>query len=75
MLYMVTVKLAGVHGHDPLNKVIGECPMGDQTCTDRTGKHHTVLVESNLGVEGLRTEYAKRYHVTRVETADNVEIL
>jgi hypothetical protein len=75
MLYVVTVKLAGTPGHDPLNKVTGECPLGDETCTDQTGKHHTFLVQTELSVEDVITTYANQYHVTRVETARHLEVL
>lgn len=75
MLYAVTVKLAGNPAHDPLNKVTGPCPVGDETCTDATGKHHTFLVQTELSAEDVWTTYEGTYHVTRVESAAHVEVL
>lgn len=75
MLYIVTVKLAGTHGHDPLNKVTGTCPMGEERCTDRTGKHHSFLVDSLLSLEEVRANFETTHHVTRVEESMNLVIV
>ena len=75
MLYLVTVRLAKNSAHNPREKVTGTCPVGDETCTDTTGEHHTFLVESGLSVEDVRTTYESNYHVTRVESAVHLEVL
>lgn len=72
-LYLVTVSLPGTPGHDPMNKITGECAVAGQHCTDRTGKHHTFLVRSHKPIrevsEHCRAEYG---HVTRVELVASV---
>lgn len=75
MLYIVTVKLAGTHGHDPLNKVTGTCPMGEERCTDRTGKRHSFLVDSLLTLDEVRKNFEATYHVTRVEESQCLTIV
>jgi hypothetical protein len=67
MLYVVTVKVEGTPGHDPLNKVTGPCPVSGKPCDDATGKHHSFLVDVGLTVEQVRDVYAEIFHVTRVE--------
>lgn len=67
MKYLVTVKLPKNPAHDPRNKVIGDCPVNGSPCTDVTGEHHTILVESELGIVGVREAWAETFHVTRVK--------
>lgn len=72
-LYIVTVSIAGVLGHDPLNKITGECQVAGQYCTDRTGKHHTFLVRSAKTLAQVRDHCREQYgHVTRVETVGEI---
>lgn len=76
-LFLVTVKLPrGASGpHNPAAKVTGVCPVSERWpelvepmwCTDRTGEHHTVLVEA-ADASWARAVFAQRgVHVTRVE--------
>ncbi len=70
-LYLVTVKAPRNPDHDPRNKITGPC-IGDATCTDQTGEHHTYLVEAtdrDTAAEHGRQHYG---HVTRVEDTDLV---
>lgn len=67
MRYIVTVKLPRNKDHNPKNKMTGRCPVSGNLCTDVTGEHHTVLISSELSIETVREEWAKKYHVTRVE--------
>lgn len=72
-MYIVTVSIAGVLGHDPLNKITGECQVARQYCTDRTGKHHTFLVRSTKTLAQVRDHCREQYgHVTRVETVGEI---
>ena len=64
MRRLVTVKLPKNPDHDPHAKVTAECPVNQgQLCTDSTGEHHTVLVESNSELERLK----RLHHITRIE--------
>ncbi len=64
-MYIVTVKFKKSINHDPHNKVTGPCPANPATeCTDRTGEHHSVLVETEKQVQELRDSPV---YVTRVE--------
>lgn len=69
--FLVTVRIAKHLGHDPKNKVTGTCPVDQRTwCDDVTGEHHTLLHttrDDNSTVESVRAEYAREWHVTRVE--------
>lgn len=65
-IYLVTVKFPNDPNHDPRNKVTGECPLTSGDCTDVTGAHHTMLVESDGTAESVREEFA-HHKVTRVE--------
>ena len=69
MKYLVTVKLPKNAEHDPMNKVIGKCPINGMPCTDVTGQHHTIFVTSTRSAEEIRDDWSKTYHVTRVEMA------
>jgi len=72
-MYIVTVSIAGIPGHDPLNKITGECQVAGQYCTDRTGKHHTFLVKSTKSLAQVRDHCREQYgHVTRVETVGEI---
>lgn len=62
-MLLVTIKLPKNPHHDPSNKVTGPCPVS-RVCTDATGEHHTVLVESQEEVEALRERFK---HITRIE--------
>ncbi len=65
MTYIVTIKLPRRTEHDPRNKVTGPCPVNPHsTCTDVTGEHHSVLLETEEQVQELRGTYL---HITRVE--------
>lgn len=67
--YLVTVTVPGTPSHNPHNKITGPCPVNGEPCSDVTGKHHTILVRSVKGVDGVRDECAEKYgHVTRVES-------
>ena len=59
---LVTIKLPKNPLHDPHNKVTGPCPVS-RVCTDSTGEHHTVLVQT----EGNLAWYMSNYHITRIE--------
>lgn len=60
--YLVTIKLPRNPDHDPRNKKTGPCPASTE-CTDSTGEHHTVLLETDR----LELALARFSHVTRVE--------
>ncbi len=65
MSYIVTIKLPRNPDHDPRNKVTGPCPANPNTeCTDVTGEHHSVLVETQEQVAEL---FESHLHVTRAE--------
>lgn len=66
-LFLVTVRFPEDPNHDPRNKVTGECPLTSGDCTDVTGAHHTMLIESDGTAESVREEFATHYRVTRVE--------
>jgi len=69
-LYLVTVTVIGTVGHDPKNKISGPCPVNGEPCSDRTGKHHTILVRSTDRIDVVAKKARERYgHVTRVECA------
>jgi hypothetical protein len=71
--YAVTMSLPGTPGHDPTNKITGECPVAGQHCTDVTGKHHTFLVQSSKPIAEVRDYCAEQYgRVTRVELVSPV---
>ena len=68
MLYIVTVKLPKNKGHDPRNKKTGACPLdADALCTDVTGEHHTILVDSPYSYKRVEEQLKEKYHVTRIE--------
>lgn len=60
--YIVTFKLPRHAGHDPANKKTSGCAASPE-CTDATGQHHSVLVETDRLQEVLE----RFEHVTRVE--------
>jgi hypothetical protein len=60
---IVTIKLPKNPHHDPHNKVTAPCEVSD-VCTDSTGEHHSVLVETDEQVEELRQQFG---HITRIE--------
>ena len=67
MPYIVTIKLPRNLHHNPHNKVTGPCPIGlyGETCTDVTGEHHSILVDSQETVQAFLDDLS--VHVTRVE--------
>lgn len=69
--YLVTVKYPRRKDHDPTNKQTGFCPASrDAMCTDRTGAHHTMLIQFDGSIEHLRREVESfGRHVTRIEEA------
>lgn len=62
MRKLVTVKLPRNPQHDPHNKITAPCPVSPN-CTDSTGEHHTLLVES----EEILAELTAKFHITRIE--------
>lgn len=76
MYFIVTVKLPKDLTHNPRNKVKGRCRMYQNiACNDRTGEHHSILVESRAEVSTDRIQSMfteKGYHVTRVERVEGV---
>jgi hypothetical protein len=69
--YLVTVKLPKNPAHDPHNKLSGACPADpNMVCTDKTGEHHSILINAN-GIEEAKRiakEVKKFKHITRIET-------
>ena len=74
-LYLVTVKLPKIPGHNPVSKQSGRCQCEiNEHCTDKTGQHHTVAVSAP---DINRAEQAVRdrgyTHITRVEVCWVIE--
>lgn len=67
--YIVTVKLPKNPNYDPRNKVTGFCPASLEAvfCSDITGEHHSILVNSPAELAPIRERFV---HVTRVEQVD-----
>ena len=67
MSYIVTVKRRNPN-HDPRNKQTGICLVSD-ICTDKTGHHHSLLVEANSikRAEEIIKEKYNNIHITRIE--------
>lgn len=64
MKRLVTIKLPRNPKHNPHDKQTAECPVNPgKLCTDSTGEHHTVLVESNEELQALK----ELHHITRIE--------
>jgi hypothetical protein len=61
-LKIVTIKLPKNSGHNPQDKVTGECPFTHGTCTDVTGEHHSAVM-SQKAIASL----PEGVHITRVE--------
>lgn len=66
--YAITFKLPRHAEHDPANKKTGQCAASPE-CTDVTGQHHTVVVETDRLQEVLE----RFEHVTRVERITRIE--
>ena len=68
MKAIVTVKLERNPKHNPHNKVIGDCPLYENTkCSDVTGEHHSYLEEAE-DENMIWVKARRRYkHITRVE--------
>jgi hypothetical protein len=67
--YVVTVKFDRNPAHNPNRKVTGPCPLSEQACTDRTGAHHSTVVDTVATVAEVRDWFTQRgIHVTRIET-------
>lgn len=70
MKAIVTVKLPQNPRHDPRNKRTGKCPIGDRTCTDVRGSHHS-YIEVGLDLDDIRRKaYEKFGHITRIEVLE-----
>ena len=66
--FLVTVKLPKRDDHDPHNKKTGMCPAAPRKlCSDMTGEHHTILLESESLDDAKRHWSLQGHHVTRVE--------
>jgi hypothetical protein len=66
--YAITFKLPRHNEHDPRNKQTGGCAASPE-CTDATGQHHTVVVETDR----LQEVLGRYEHVTRVERVTSIE--
>lgn len=71
--YIVTVKMR-TEGHDPKNKVTDQCPREENgICTDKTGAHHSLLVESDLELKDILFELGLEFvHITRIERVEKI---
>lgn len=74
-IYLITVKFPKDPNHDPLNKVTGECPLTSGDCTDVTGAHHTMALESDETADEVRDRLSEQFHVTRVEEVPSVNYI
>lgn len=56
------------HGHDPVHKKTGSCPIENSTsCTDVTGSNHTVLMNIESLSDIFRRARDKNASVVRIE--------
>ena len=75
MTFIVTIKLGRRSDHNPHDKKWGKCRVnadhrvGPPECTDRTGEHHSFLIDADCLEAALKPASAKYNHVTRVEEA------
>lgn len=79
-LWMVTVKTPKTEDHDFRHKQVGDCVTSSLTCTDKTGQHHTKLVEADTRdecgvkiVDWWEDRFAGFFgplHITRIERVD-----
>ena len=75
---IVTVKLPPNPKHDPMNKIVGACPLNNgYQCSDLKGSHHSFIVEHEdylCAVDDLKRETERKYgHVTRIEIVDGMK--
>lgn len=64
--YILTIKLPRDANHDPRSKAIGNC-ITSPNCTDKTGAHHSLLVNAmSVGAVELWAK-GEGYHITRIE--------
>ena len=70
--YIVTFKYERNKKHDPKNKKRGECKTSDY-CSDRTGSHHSILVEST-SMESIKQSFYN-LHITRIEIVSKIEVI
>lgn len=68
MLFIVTIKLEAGVEHNPEHKQEGKCPCEENLlCTDKTGKHHSFLLEAD-NIEQVKRKIPREYtHITRIE--------
>jgi hypothetical protein len=64
--YIVTLKYKPDKKHDPLRKKTGTCKLSE-FCTDKTGAHHCIVVQSNNITDVM--EFYNGKHITRIEKA------
>lgn len=74
MLFIATVKLPRDEFHDPANKQTGRCPitLSRSRCTDRTGQHHSILVEAESLLTAQDIVQQRFSHITRIEEAREI---
>lgn len=78
--YLVTVKLPKNPAHNPRDKKVAACPAMKgpgraAVCTDHTGEHHTILVNSTRSSSAVAEWARETYgHVTRIEIADPITL-
>ena len=68
MKAIVTVKLPKNPKHNPKNKKVGWCPLGNKkVCTDVTGSHHSYIETGETKAEIEYKARQKYGHITRIE--------
>jgi len=68
MLFIITIKFDTGVEHNPEHKQEGKCPCEENLlCTDKTGEHHSFLIDA-IGIEQAKRMIPREYkHITRIE--------
>jgi len=72
MQYIVTIKVPNDKDHDPKNKQTGNCIVSSK-CTDKTGAHHSYLVEAP-SIDEIKGKLVNK-HITRIEKVEGRLVL